>query len=61
MAFKQMINKDLMDEVHAKIGYRKLAKGLRRKGLKKQARSITAISRDEADHFKILRKIKKAI
>jgi rubrerythrin len=58
---KGTINKDLKDEKNAKEGYRKLAKTLRGRGEKQAAITVMSISRDEADHFRRLTKIKKSL
>lgn len=59
MLVRKTISKDLRDEKSAKLGYRKLAKELRTKGKKREANTVTSISKDEADHFRLLSKIKK--
>ena len=59
MTVRKIIAKDLVDEHNAKLGYRALAKTLRNNGNKRSARTVEAISKDEADHFRLLSKIKR--
>ena len=61
MSIKKELRSDLAEEKEAKVGYNKLAKELRKKGHKKSAITVKAIARDEADHFKKLRKISKKL
>jgi rubrerythrin len=61
MGIGKTIKNDLQDEKEAKVGYRKLAKALKKTGQKRAARSVKAIAKDEADHFRILTKIKKLV
>jgi rubrerythrin len=61
MSVKKTLSMDLKDEKKAKLGYRKLAKKLKAKGLKQAARTIIGISRDEADHHRLISKIQKKV
>lgn len=58
---KTIIAKDKRDEKKAKLGYRKLAKDLRKQGRKADANRVSGIAKDEGDHFRILTKIRKSL
>lgn len=61
MTVKKTIRKDLSDELEARHGYKRLEKTLRGQGKKRAARTVGAIAKDEADHFRLLNKIRKTL
>jgi rubrerythrin len=59
MDVKERIDYDIKDEKKAKKDYRKLAQKLRSRGFKKEANWIVGISKNEAEHSRKLKKIRK--
>jgi len=54
---KQKVYSNVREETEAHNGYMKLAKQLKEAGKGREARSVRAIAKDEADHHRILKKI----
>jgi rubrerythrin len=58
---KEDIKEDLREETEAKNTYHNLSKDLKRKGFKREARTVMGIAKDESDHHRLLSNIGKKI
>lgn len=61
MNVKERVDYDIKDEKKARKDYRKLAQKLKSKGLKKEAKVVVGISKNEGEHFRKLSKIKRTL
>lgn len=61
MSINRMLKADLKDEQMAQRDYRKLAGELKKKGKKKDAKTVIGIAKQEKGHYKKLSKIKKSL
>jgi len=59
--FKEDVRENLAEETEAKKGYFKLARQLRAKGFKSEARTVGSIARDEKEHFVRFSKIRQRL
>lgn len=58
---RQRVYNNVREETEAVNEYKGLAKQLRQAGYKREARSVDAIRRDEADHHRILQRVQKKL
>lgn len=61
MGVRERVYKNVREEGEAITEYKGLAKQLRAKGCKREALSVDAIRKDEADHRRILKRVQKRL